>query len=44
MKQEIDELILIESQWNLNCHLRAALSLHPFILIESQWNLNYIRK
>ena len=39
---KIQELILIESQWNLNQEHQHISSLLSYILIESQWNLNVI--
>ena len=36
----LNALILIESQWNLNCCNILHLKCYNLILIESQWNLN----
>ena len=37
----LGELILIESQWNLNADFTLSPSFSNAILIESQWNLNF---
>ena len=44
LKQMVQWLILIESQWNLNYMRPADLLYLSTILIESQWNLNIISR
>ena len=36
----MEDMILIESQWNLNYKHFVSFTLSENILIESQWNLN----